>query len=203
VKDVAFDSINVFFTGVSGGSLLLSGFLVPAFGAQYMTGVVLNCGALVPQVNVPDAGTLVSSMKIHFQSTSDELALLQPAIPAAIKAYEALAMGTGLSAAQVGMLQTVDNTPNGGGHCGFDGKGFVSGVQLMASLLCEYHSGLVTVIGNVLAVSTPCFFRQDANELAECSREGGCCLYQCGSGSKEVFPDIYLEVQPSTDQHHS
>jgi poly(3-hydroxybutyrate) depolymerase len=32
-KDVAFDPGNVFFTGVSGGSLLLSGFFVPAFGA--------------------------------------------------------------------------------------------------------------------------------------------------------------------------
>jgi hypothetical protein len=106
---------------------------VPAFGAQYKTGVVLNFGALVPQVNVSDAGTLVSSMKIHFQSTSDELALLQPAIPAAIKAYDALATEAGLSAAQVGMLQKVDNTPNGGGHCGIDGRGFVSGVQLMAS----------------------------------------------------------------------
>jgi hypothetical protein len=49
----------------------------------------------VPQANVTDAVTLVSSMKIHFQSTSDELALLQPAIPAAIKAYEALATGQG------------------------------------------------------------------------------------------------------------
>jgi hypothetical protein len=137
-------------------------------------------------------------MKIHFQSTSDELALLQPAIPAAIKAYEALATEAGLSAAQVGMLQTVDNTPNGGGHCGFDRKGFVSRVQLMASnyanIMGTNGSGLVTGIGNVLMVSTSWFFLQDANELAECSREGGCSLYQCGSGSKEVFSDIYLEV---------
>jgi hypothetical protein len=51
---------------VSGGSFLLSGFFVPAFGEQYKTGVMLNCGALVPQVNITDAVTLVSSMKIHF-----------------------------------------------------------------------------------------------------------------------------------------
>jgi poly(3-hydroxybutyrate) depolymerase len=38
VKDVSFDSTNVFFTGVSCGSLLLFGFFVPAFGAQYKTG---------------------------------------------------------------------------------------------------------------------------------------------------------------------
>jgi hypothetical protein len=149
VKDVAFDSINVFFTGVSGGSLLPSGFFVPVFGAQYMTVVMLNYGALVPQINVTDAETLVSNMKIHFQSkiTSDELALLQRAIPAAIKAYEALAMGAGLSAAQVGMLQTVDNTQNGGGHCGFDGKGFVSGVQLMASSYANIIVGWLRGLG--------------------------------------------------------
>jgi len=132
-KDVAFDPGNVFFTGVSGGSLLLSGFFVPAFGATYKTGVVLNCGALEPQVAVVDAATLVSSMKIHFQTTKDELASLQPAIPAAIVAYEKLATVAGLSAAEIGALQTVDNTPDQGGHCGFDGKGFVTGVQLMAT----------------------------------------------------------------------
>lgn len=131
-KDVAFDPGNVFFTGVSGGSLLLSGFFVPAFGATYKTGVVLSCGALTPQVDVVDANTLVSSMKIHFQSTQDELALLQPAIPAAITAYEKLATTAGLSTAQIGTLQTVDNSPNNGGHCGFDGTGFVKGVQLLA-----------------------------------------------------------------------
>lgn len=115
-KDVAFDPTNVFFTGVSGGSLLLSGFFMPAFGAQYKTGVLLNCGALTPQVNVVDANTLMQNTKIHFQSSKDELALLQPAIPDAILAYEKLAMGANMSAAQIGALQTVDNTPNGGGH---------------------------------------------------------------------------------------
>ncbi|KAE8451355.1 hypothetical protein EG329_003984 [Mollisiaceae sp. DMI_Dod_QoI] len=153
-QDVAFDPTNVFFTGVSGGSLLLSGFFVPAFGAQYKTGVILNCGALVPQVNVTDPNTLATSMKIHFQSTRDELALLQPAIPEAIAAYEKLATYAGLTADQIGALQTVDNTPNGGGHCGFDGKGFVSGVQLMATnyanIMGQNASGEVTGIGNVL-----------------------------------------------------
>lgn len=153
-QDVAFDPGNVFFTGVSGGSLLLSGFFVPAFGAQYKTGVVLNCGALVPQVNVTDPNTLATSMKIHFQSTKDELALLQPAIPKAITAYEKIATTAGISTAQIGAMQTVDNTPNGGGHCAFDGKGFVSGVQLMstnyANIMSANASGQVTGIGNVL-----------------------------------------------------
>lgn len=156
-QDVAFDPGNVFFTGVSGGSLLLSGFFVPAFGAQYKTGVELNCGALVPQVNVTDPNTLATSMKIHFQSTKDELALLQPAIPKAISAYEKIATDAGMSAAQIGTMQTADNTPNGGGHCGFDGTGFVAGVQLMATnyanVMGQNASGQVTGIGNVLKVS--------------------------------------------------
>lgn len=156
-KDVAFDAGNVFFTGVSGGSLLMSGFFVPAFGAQYKTGVVLNCGAMAPQVDVVDAATLAASMKIHFQSTQDELALLQESIPQSVAAYEQLATDAGLSADQIGALQTVDNTPNGGGHCAFDGKDFVSGVQLISdnysNILGTNPSGEVTDIGNVLTVS--------------------------------------------------
>ncbi|TVY41824.1 hypothetical protein LSUB1_G003175 [Lachnellula subtilissima] len=152
-QDVAFDPGNVFFTGVSGGSLLLSGFFMPAFGATYKTGVALNCGGLTPQVDVVDPANL-ASMKIHFQSTQDELALLQPAIPLAITAYEKIATDAGLTASQVGALQTVDNTPNGGGHCAFDNKDFVSGVQLMstnfANIMGANASGEVTGIGNVL-----------------------------------------------------
>lgn len=112
-QDVAFNKSNVYFTGVSGGSLMMSGFFVPAFGAQYQTGIVLNCGGLTPQVPVVDANTLATTMNIHFQSTQDELTLLQPAIPAAIKAYEAMATAAGLTAAQIGALQTVDNSPVG------------------------------------------------------------------------------------------
>jgi hypothetical protein len=156
-NDIAFDPANVFFTGVSGGSLLLSGFFVPAFGATYKSGVVLNCGALAPQVNVVDSAAMIASMKIHYQSTQDELALLQPAIPDAIIAYETLATDAGLSVAQIGVLQTVDNSPNGGGHCGFDGQGFVSGVQVMAdgfsSIMGANADGEVVGIGNVLTVS--------------------------------------------------
>jgi len=161
-QDVAFDPANVFFTGVSGGSLLLSGFFVPAFGATYQTGVVLNCGGLTPQVDVVDGATLAANMKIHFQSTQDELALLQPAIPDAITAYEKIATDAGLSAEQIGALQTVDNTPNGGGHCAFDGKDFVSGVQLMstnfANIMGDNASGEVTGIGNVLKVRSSWFY---------------------------------------------
>ncbi|KAK0628596.1 hypothetical protein B0T17DRAFT_505256 [Bombardia bombarda] len=130
---VAFDPSNVFFTGVSGGALTLSGFFMPAHLAEYgnSTGVLLMCGALEPQVDVVDADSVFASARVHFQSTQDELALLQPAIPAAVAAYEALAAGAGLSDAEIGRLQTVDNTPNGG-HCEFDEQGFVSGIQLIA-----------------------------------------------------------------------
>ncbi|KAK3694573.1 hypothetical protein B0T22DRAFT_74553 [Podospora appendiculata] len=129
---VAFNTSNVFFTGVSGGSLTLSGFFVPAHLANFAgNGVLLMCGALVPQVPVVNASAFAANTKIHFQSTQDELALLQPAIPAAIVAYETLATDAGLSKQEIGLLQTVDNTPPGG-HCEFDGVGFSSGIQLIA-----------------------------------------------------------------------
>ncbi|KAH8920463.1 hypothetical protein BT69DRAFT_1352374, partial [Atractiella rhizophila] len=73
-----FNVDQTFFTGVSGGSLLLSGFTLPLFGAQFDTGALLNCGGLVPQV----AGS-IGNMKVHFQSTTQELDLLQGSIPAA------------------------------------------------------------------------------------------------------------------------
>ncbi|KAI5867770.1 hypothetical protein GGS23DRAFT_194651 [Durotheca rogersii] len=141
---LAFDPARVSFTGVSGGALLLSGFFLPAHMAQFVTApaagqtsapqsaVLLNCGALAPQVPVdPASAAALAATRIHFQSTQRELAQLQPAIRAAVAAYERVAADQGLGAAAVGALQTVDNAPDGG-HCEFDGAGFVSGVQLMA-----------------------------------------------------------------------
>ncbi|EKD18555.1 hypothetical protein MBM_03548 [Drepanopeziza brunnea f. sp. 'multigermtubi' MB_m1] len=166
-QDVSFDPGNVYFTGVSGGSLLMSGYFVPAYGAMYKTGVVLNCGGMAPQVAVVDSANLISNMKIHFQSTKDELSLLQGSIPQSVMAYEKLATDAGLSADQIGALQTVDNTPNGGGHCGFDGQGFVSGIQLVmngySNIIGTNPSGnvtgisqnvLTTVVGNENVVFT-------------------------------------------------
>jgi hypothetical protein len=57
---------------------------------------------------------MAPSMKIYFQPIQDELALLQPAIPKAVTAYEKLATSAGMSGAQLRAMQTVDNTPNGG-----------------------------------------------------------------------------------------
>lgn len=138
---VAFDQSNVFFTGVSGGSLLLSGFFMPAHLASFPgTGVLLMCGALEPQVNVVNASAFIGNSKIHFQSTKDELVSLQAALPDSIRAYESLAADAGLNNNQIGQLQTVDNTPNGG-HCEFDERGFVSGIQLIADNFANIMQG--------------------------------------------------------------
>ncbi|KAI1101202.1 hypothetical protein F4804DRAFT_347841 [Jackrogersella minutella] len=149
---VAFDAAKVGFTGVSGGSLLLSGFLMPAHMAQFASAgqqsqVLLNCGGLAPQVAVSaDNAAALAATRVHFQSTQQELALLQPAIPAAVQAYEQIATDAGLDAAAVGALQTLDNSPNGG-HCEFDEKDFVTGVQLMA----DSYSAVVQGGNGVLA----------------------------------------------------
>ncbi|KAI1339323.1 hypothetical protein F5Y15DRAFT_85285 [Xylariaceae sp. FL0016] len=143
---MAFNASSVSFTGVSGGSLLLSGFFLPAqignFAAAGQTSqVMLNCGGLEPQVAVTAAAAAaIPNLRLHFQSTQQELELLQPAIPAAISAYEQLATDAGLGAAAVGALQTVDNSPNGG-HCEFDEQDFVSGVQLMADSFSAVMQG--------------------------------------------------------------
>ncbi|KAK1964193.1 hypothetical protein LZ32DRAFT_599707 [Colletotrichum eremochloae] len=149
---MAFNQSNVFFTGVSGGSLMLSGFFMPAHIQNFAgNGVLLNCGGLPPQVDVQDAQA-VAGTRIHFQSTQQELSILQKSIPASIKAYEKIATGAGLSADQVNAQQTVNNSPNGG-HCAFDEKGFVSGIQLIANnyaTIMQGGNGEVQGIGNVL-----------------------------------------------------
>lgn len=146
---VAVNTSAMVFSGVSGGSLLMSGFFVPAQMQNYAPSAVeLNCGGMPPQVAVVDPAA-VASTRIHFQSTQSELKLLQGSIPQAVAAYEQIAADQGLSAAQVNQLQTVDNTPQGG-HCEFDGQDFVSGVQTMLSSysnVVQGGNGVVTGIG--------------------------------------------------------
>lgn len=163
---VAFNSSNVFFTGVSGGSLTLSGFFVPAHMANFAgTGVLLMCGGLAPQVDFADASNVISTTKIHFQSTQNELSILQQSIPESITAYSDLATQAGLDATQVGALQTADNTPNGG-HCEFDEQGFSSGIQIVSNSFASIMQGgdgavagidtntvLKSVVGQTLAFS--------------------------------------------------
>ncbi|EAT91966.2 hypothetical protein HBI56_008580 [Parastagonospora nodorum] len=138
---VAVNMSNVVFTGVSGGSLMLSGFFIPAQMQNFANSAVeLNCGGMPPQVAFVDQATVMSQTRIHFQSTQNELTLLQGSIPQAVVAYEQAAAQGGMSAAQVNALQTVDNTPVGG-HCAFDGKDFVSGVQVMSSSYASVMQG--------------------------------------------------------------
>ncbi|KAK5633932.1 hypothetical protein RRF57_009646 [Xylaria bambusicola] len=193
IKDIlpqvlAFDSDSVSFTGVSGGSLLLSGFFMPGFmqnfaspaaGTAGLAGsrarsrfalrsakrastgqktsqVLLNCGALAPQVSMSeDAVAALANTRIHFQSTQAELAELQTSIPEAIVAYEQAVSDAGLATQQIAALQTVDNSPDGG-HCEFDEKDFVSGVQLMAdSFAAVVQGGDGVLAGTNLNVLNP------------------------------------------------
>ncbi|KAJ7145314.1 hypothetical protein C8R43DRAFT_1012287 [Mycena crocata] len=117
---VNFDPTNIFLEGVSGGSLLLSGFMIPTFAASLgVPGAILGCGGLEPQVAVQGD---ISGLRLHFQSSQNDLAALQQSIPQALVAYEKLITDT--------TLLTADASPNGG-HCEFDEKDFVSGVQLL------------------------------------------------------------------------
>ncbi|UNI19414.1 hypothetical protein JDV02_005598 [Purpureocillium takamizusanense] len=153
-KMVAFNQSNVFFTGVSGGSLTLSGFFMPAHMGKFPnTGVLLNCGGLAPQVDfTPESAAAMANTRIHFQSTTQELASLQKSIPQAIKAFEQAGTNAGLNSQQINALQTVNNSPNGG-HCAFDGQGFGSGIQLVAdnfqNIMLPGGSGQVPGIGNI------------------------------------------------------
>lgn len=147
---VAFDANNVKFTGVSGGSLLMSGFFIPAQMQNFANSAVeLNCGAMPPQVDFQNQAAVMSTLRIHYQSTQSELQLLQGSIPQAVTSYEQLAAQSGLSANQINALQTVDNTPQGG-HCEFDGQDFVSGVQTMLtsySNVVQGGNGVVQGLG--------------------------------------------------------
>jgi hypothetical protein len=147
---VAVNMSNIVFSGVSGGSLLMSGFFIPAQMQNYPNSAVeLNCGALAPQVAFQQANTVIAQTRIHYQSTQSELTSLQGSIPKAVVAYEQVAVDAGMTADQINALQTVDNTPQGG-HCAFDGKDFVSGVQTMLTSyanVVQGGNGAVTGIG--------------------------------------------------------
>ncbi|KAF2638774.1 hypothetical protein P280DRAFT_403629 [Massarina eburnea CBS 473.64] len=150
---VAFDKNAVVFTGVSGGSLTMAGFFIPAQMQNYPNSAVeLNCGGMPPQVDVVDAAS-VANTRIHFQSTQSELKLLQGSIPQAVTAYEQIAAQQGMTADQINAMQTVDNTPTGG-HCEFDGKDFSTGVQTMLSSYANVVQGGDGTVQGIGAPST-------------------------------------------------
>jgi hypothetical protein len=166
-KVMAFNQSNVYFMGVSGGSLMMSGFFLPAQMKNFPgTGVLLACGGLAPQVPFQDANNVMKNTKIHYQSTVNELTQLQGSIPQAIAANEKLATAAGMTPAQIATMQTVDNTPVGG-HCAFDGQSFVSGIQLLSNgysnIMQPGATGQVqgiqvaTVLKTVVGNETPTF----------------------------------------------
>jgi hypothetical protein len=68
---VAFNQSQVLFTSVSGGSLMMSGFFIPAQMQNFPnSAVLLNCGAMPPQVQFQDTQNVITSTRIHYQSTS-------------------------------------------------------------------------------------------------------------------------------------
>ncbi|WQF84610.1 hypothetical protein CDEST_09624 [Colletotrichum destructivum] len=151
---MAFNSSNIFFTGVSGGSLMLSGFFIPAHIGNFAgNGVLLGCGAMEPQVEVSQASRdALKKTHIHYQSSQKELDDLRNSIPASIKAYEKIAKDMGMKTEEIDKLQTADNKPDAE-HCRFDEKGFDSGIQLIVDnygAIMQGGNGEVPGIGNVL-----------------------------------------------------
>ncbi|KAK2002360.1 hypothetical protein LX36DRAFT_707864 [Colletotrichum falcatum] len=153
-KYLSFNISNVYITSVSAGSLLVSGFFIPAHIGNFAgNGVMLGCGAWVPQVEVTkESQAALTNTPIHYQSTQSEEKILQTLIPDAIKAYAQVARDKGLKDFEIDRLQTADNTPKGG-HCEFDGRGFDSGVQMIIDDYSDFMQGgggTVPGIGNVL-----------------------------------------------------
>ncbi|KAF9871439.1 hypothetical protein CkaCkLH20_11086 [Colletotrichum karsti] len=152
-KYMAFNASKVYFTGISGGSLMLSGYFIPAHMGNYAgNGVMLGCGAMEPRVTVTSgARDAMMKTRIHYQSTQKELQHLQGSIAATMKTYEKLAGEKGLKTEQINKLQTANNKPDGG-HCQFDGKGFGSGIQLVAdhyAAVMQGGNGEIPGIGKV------------------------------------------------------
>ncbi|RCI13801.1 hypothetical protein L249_8020 [Ophiocordyceps polyrhachis-furcata BCC 54312] len=151
---VAFDNKQVHFTGVSGGSLLLTGSFMPAHMDKFPNSKVLaGCAAMAPQVQfTPQAQQAMASTRLHFQSTVNELESLQTTIPQSITAYKQVVTNAGLNDQQLGALQTANNSPKGG-HCAFDEKNFISGVQLMAdsfgNIMLDGGNGQLGKFGDV------------------------------------------------------
>lgn len=113
--------------------MLLSDFFIPVQVTNFKgAGVLLNCGGPVPQVTFQNANAIILSTTIHFHSTQSELALLQPAIPSAIAAYENPVTTAGLSTDQVSALQTVNNAPQAV-IASLVWEGVSSGIQVMAN----------------------------------------------------------------------
>jgi predicted peptidase len=66
---VAFNQSQVYFMGVSGGSLMMSGYFIPAQMQNYPNaGIMLACGAMAPQVPFQNSQAVIQQTRIHYQS---------------------------------------------------------------------------------------------------------------------------------------
>lgn len=65
----------------------------------------------------PGFASSLAAARVHFQSTTQELTLLQGSIPGAITAYERLALGAGASQASLAKSMTADASPVGEPSC--------------------------------------------------------------------------------------
>ncbi|KAI8609919.1 hypothetical protein BC830DRAFT_1054867, partial [Chytriomyces sp. MP71] len=126
-----FNPNKVYFTGVSGGSLTLTTAMIPMFGNMFQSGYLILCGGLASPNGIP-AGAIGPNTRIHFQTTTNELAFLQTSIPQAVADVNAAVAALGLPVDQAAKQFTFDGTPTGG-HCAFDGQAFASGIQAMVS----------------------------------------------------------------------
>ncbi|PHH54244.1 hypothetical protein CFIMG_003165RA [Ceratocystis fimbriata CBS 114723] len=155
---LSFDSDNVFFTGISGGAMLLTGYFIPTFMHELPnTGALLLCGAMPPQVPWVKAKKFIGNTRFHFQSTKNELDGLGDLIIETIDAFSETATKMRVSDNRLDKLQTVNNDPKGG-HCIFDGVDFYSSIKLMAesypNIMQKGGDGIVPGIGNVLDGTT-------------------------------------------------
>lgn len=140
-----FNPQDVWFTGVSGGAIMLSGFFLPTYLNEYKTGAMLLCGGMAPTAEraaAPGFREALATARIHWQATQNEQPGLKTTITQGVNLYSRLAGNTA--------VQTVDASP-AGRHCVFDNRGFNSGIQLMVNNWGKimFGDGAVPGVGNV------------------------------------------------------
>ena len=140
-KLVKFDPSKVYFTGASGGSLLLSNDFIPRFAEKYNAGYMLLCGGMGSK-DIAKQDKMASVSRIHFQTSAQDLDYLRDPLTKTVQAVAASALKANMSPLRINQRFTIDRTPPGG-HCGFDSLGlekidpelgqdeFDAGVQLM------------------------------------------------------------------------
>lgn len=71
---VAFNQSNVNFMGVSGGSLMMSGYFIPQNMQNFPNAaIMLACGAQAPMVPFQNQQAVIQQTRIHYQSQSSEI----------------------------------------------------------------------------------------------------------------------------------